>query len=173
MELRCWDSSCWAAHLGSEPGRFDRCRSVLRAAEAGRLRIVTSSLALVEVIKLKSHEKLPPDKEPMIRAYFKQPYIIIRELDRKIAESARDLIWAYNVPPKDAVHVATALHTPGVVQLDTFDTGDLVKLSGKLGDPPLVIGFPPIIEEQLDLLEGEPSPAARSGKDLAQDEGSP
>lgn len=59
------------------------------------------------------------------------------------------------------------------MQLDTFDTGDLVKLSGKLGDPPLVIGFPPIIEEQLDLLEGEPSPAARSGKDLAQDEGSP
>jgi predicted nucleic acid-binding protein len=151
VEVRCWDASCWAAHLGREPGRFDRCRSVLKAGEDGRLKIVTSALALVEVIKLKSREPLPPEKEPTIRAYFKQPYIVIREVDRRVGELARELIWTHHVPQWDAVHVATALVTPGVVQLDTFDEGDLIKHSGKLGDPPLVIGYPPLIPEQLEL----------------------
>ena len=128
---------------------------MLKAAEAGQLRIVTSSLALVEVIKLKSREELPPDKEPMIRAYFKQPYISIRELDRTIGEAARDLIWTYKVPVKDAVHLATALHTPGVVQLDTFDEDDLIKFSGRFGDPPLVIGYPPQLPEQGELFSEE------------------
>lgn len=151
MDLRCWDSSCWAAHLGAEPGRIERTRSVLKAAEAGEVRIVTSALALVEVIKLKSREPLPPDKEPLIRAFFKQPYIVIRDVDRRVGEFARDLIWAHGIPPKDAVHVATALLTPGVIQLDTFDEDDLIKHSGKLGEPPLIIGFPPLIDEQLEL----------------------
>jgi predicted nucleic acid-binding protein len=153
VELRCWDSSCWSAYLGREVGRFERTRSVIKAAEAGKLRVATSALALVEVIKLKSREPLSPEKEPMIRAFFKQPYIVIREVDRRVGELARDLIWTRNIPVKDAIHVATALLTPGVVQLDTFDEGDLVKHSGKLGDPPLVIGFPPLVEEQLEMPE--------------------
>jgi hypothetical protein len=41
------------------------------------------------------------------------------------------------------------------VQLDTFDEGDLIKLSRKLGEPPLVTGPPPLIEEQLELT-GDP-----------------
>jgi predicted nucleic acid-binding protein len=129
----------------------DRTRSVINAAESGDLRIVTSALALIEVIKLKSREPLPPEKEPTIRAFFKQPYIIIREVDRRVGELARDLIWTHRIPVKDAVHVATALLTEGVVQLDTFDEDDLIKHSRKLGEPPLVIGFPPLIPEQLEL----------------------
>lgn len=70
-----------------------------------------------------------------------------------LRRAARDLIWTYDVPPKDAVHLATALHTEGVVQLDTFDADDPIRLSGKLGEPPLVIGEPPLLQEQLDLLE--------------------
>jgi predicted nucleic acid-binding protein len=151
VDLRCWDSSCWSAHLGREPGRVDRTRSVINAAESGDLRIVTSALALIEVIKLKSREPLPPEKEPTIRAFFKQPYIIIREVDRRVGELARDLIWTHRIPVKDAVHVATALLTEGVVQLDIFDEDDLIKHSRKLGEPPLVIGFPPLIPEQLEL----------------------
>lgn len=151
MDLRCWDSACWAAHIGREQGRFDRVNSVLKAAAEGKLKIVTSSLALVEVIKIKGEAKFGPQTEPTIRGYFKHPYIIIRELDRTIGEAARDLIWTHNVPPRDAVHLATALHTRGVVQLDTFDQGDLIKLSGKIGTPPMPIGWPPLLEEQLDF----------------------
>jgi hypothetical protein len=43
----------------------------------------------------------------------------------------------------------------------------------KLGNPPLVIAFPPIIEEQLELLDGAPRAAAPSGTDLEQSDISP
>lgn len=151
MELRYWDSGCWCSELAREPGRFERTRSVLKAAEAGDVKIVTSAIALIEVIKLKSRQPLPPDAEPLIRGYFKHPYIVIRNVDRKIGEYARDLIWSVGAQPKDAIHLATALLTPDVVQLDTFDEADLVKLSGQLGDPPLRIGFPPLLATQISM----------------------
>jgi predicted nucleic acid-binding protein len=153
MELRYWDAGCWCAELGKEAGRYERTRSVLKAAAEGEFKIVTSALSLIEVIKQKSREPLAPDVEPKIRGYFKQPYISIRNVDRKIGEYARELIWAHGVQPKDSIHLATALLTPGVVQLDTFDEADLVKLSGQLGNPPLPIGFPPLVPRQMDLDE--------------------
>lgn len=151
MDLRYWDAGCWCAELGKEAGRYERTRSVLKAAEGGRLRIVTSAISLIEVIKLKGGQPLTPDVEPKIRGFFKQPYIIVRNVDRKIGEYARELIWNHGVQPKDAIHLATALLTQGIVQLDTFDEADLVKLSGKLGTPPLAIGFPPLMAEQLEI----------------------
>ncbi len=66
----------------------------------------------------------------------------MREVDRFIAEDARQLVWDKNVKPKDAIHLATALRQDVVLdQFDTFDHG-LIKLSRALGDPPLVIGYP-------------------------------
>ena len=55
-----------------------------------------------------------------------------------------------HVDPKDADHLATALLVI-VDQLDTFDEG-LIRFTGKLGQPPLVIGYPNV-PEQLELLE--------------------
>jgi predicted nucleic acid-binding protein len=52
--------------------------------------------------------------------------------------------WNHKVKPKDAIHVATALDA-GVGQFDTFD-GDLIALSGQIGNPPLVIGRPNLPE---------------------------
>jgi predicted nucleic acid-binding protein len=153
MDLRYWDAGCWCAELGKEAGRYERTRSVLKAAELGQVKIVTSALSLIEVIKLKGGAPLTPDVEPKIRGFFKQPYIVIRNVDRSVGEYARDLIWSHGVQPKDSIHLATALLTPGIVQLDTFDEADLVKLSGQLGTPPLAIGFPPLMQEQLELKE--------------------
>ena len=148
--LRYWDANCFLGWLAADAGRVDRLRPVIKACEAGELRLVTASLTLVEVIKLKSKTPLPQDKEPIIRAFFKHEWLKIRQLDRKTAEFARDLIWRHNVDPKDAVHLATALLVR-VDQLDTFDEG-LIRFTGKLGQPPLVIGYPNV-PEQLELLE--------------------
>jgi hypothetical protein len=47
-------------------------------------------------------------------------------------------MWQYEaLKPKDATHVATATLAE-VDVLDTFDNG-LLKLSGQIGDPPLII----------------------------------
>ena len=77
-----------------------------------------------------------------VEAFFRRSWIVVREVDRFIAEDARELVWNKNVKPKDAIHLATALRQD--VELDQFDTfdKDLIKLSGALGDPPLTIGRP-------------------------------
>lgn len=124
---------------------MDECRGVIVAAEEGRARIVTSSLTLVEVIKLKKHPPLARDREHMISEFFLHDYIVVRQLDRFLAEQARRLVWYEGIDPKDAVHVATALRAK-VEQLDTFDKG-LIKKAGTLGDPPLAIGHPNIAEQ--------------------------
>jgi hypothetical protein len=52
---------------------------------------------------------------------------------------------------KDSIHVVTAIDAQ-VDQFDTFD-GPLIRLSGQIGNPPLVIGPPNIPESLFDQLE--------------------
>ena len=73
-------------------------------------------------------------------------------------------MWDHSVKPKDAVHVATALHQDvPIEQLDTFDE-PLMNLSGKLGSPPLKIGLPnlppklPFYEDGDESEEDESDP---------------
>lgn len=87
--------------------------------------------------------------EEKIRGGFKQEWIITRFLDRSVAEIARELIWDSNLHPKDSAQVATALKSK-VELLDTFDN-ELIKLSGQIGDPPLIIQRPHIPNQQLSL----------------------
>jgi predicted nucleic acid-binding protein len=123
---------------------------VIRAAEAGEVLIVTSSLTIAEVVKLKRATPIPRESAELVRAFFRRSYIIIRELDRFLAERAQEVVWDYGVEPKDAVHVATALATE-VVQLDTFDAR-LIAKSGTIGSPPLRIGRP-FVPEQLAAFD--------------------
>ncbi|SRR6266851_587433 len=155
---RYWDANAFLGWLAVEPDKVDRCRGVIRAAEARQLRIVTSSLTLVEVIKLKGGKPVGKESEPKITAFFEQPYVVVRQLDRRTAEFARRLIWDHNVGYKDAVHLATAL----VAKVRNFDTWDaaLVNLSGKLGEPPMTIGYPDVPEQMsIDDVATEPSPS--------------
>ena len=104
--------------------------------------LVTSALTITEVLWPKGHKKVAAQHAKKIEDFFRHSWIIVRELDRFIAEDARELVWNKNVKPKDAIHLATALRQD--VQLDQFDTfdEDLIKLSGSLGDPPMTIGRP-------------------------------
>ena len=79
-------------------------------------------------------------KEDTIRDFFQQEYIRLANVDRAIAESARDLVWAHSVRPPDCIHLATAIRHRADA-LDSFDT-DVLALDGQLGDPPLRITRP-------------------------------
>jgi len=149
---RYWDSSVFIAWLAEETvdGRVDKCRPVIKAAEAGQVIIVTSSLTLVEVIRLKGKPAFDPAKEDMIQRFFMQEYIVVRQLDRHLGEVARSLIWKHGFWPKDSVHVATALEARAD-QLDTFDD-ELCRKSRMIGEPPLVIAAPDL-PEQLEFDE--------------------
>ena len=142
MDYRYWDSVTFLGWLGEEEDKVPHCRPVLEAAEGGTVVLVTSALTIVEVLWPKGHKKVAAQHAHKIEAFFRHSWIIVRELDRFIAEDARALVWNKNVKPQDAIHLATALRQD--VQLDQFDTfdGDLIKLSGSLGEPPLTIGRP-------------------------------
>jgi len=142
MDYRYWDSVTFLGWLSAEPDKAPDCKPILEAAEAGKVVLVTSALTITEVLKLKGHEKIPASQAKKIEAFFRHSWIIVREVDRFVAEDARELVWNKNINPKDAIHVATALRQDVTLdQFDTFDEG-LIKFSGTLGDPPLTIGKP-------------------------------
>lgn len=121
--------------------------------------ILTSALALVEVVWLKPHPKLTPDKEQKIRDFFKHSWVSVIDVDPKTAEYARQLVWNHNIRPKDAIYVATAVLRKANC-LDTFDN-DLIACSGRVGNPPLLIGRPHMpeqIEMELIVSSGEEPP---------------
>jgi predicted nucleic acid-binding protein len=149
--LRYWDTNCFLGVLNREPDKIGTCRAVLREAAGGSLQIVTSALTLTEVLWPKGEAKISKDSAERIHHFFRHEWIIVRDLDRKLAEQAREIVWDHSVKPKDSIHVATAIDAK-VDQFDTFD-GPLIALSRKIGDPPLVIGKPNVPETLFDQLE--------------------
>jgi len=140
LDKRYWDSDAFLGYLKEEPDKQPACESVLQAAEDGKILIVTSALTLAEVLYVKGHPKLPPTKRTIIEQFFKQPYINVQNVTRKISEEARDIVWDNNVRPKDAIHVATALSCE-VSVLNTFDE-QLLKKTNTIGNPVLRIEKP-------------------------------
>lgn len=139
---RYWDSAVFLGWFKNEPDKWSKCKGVIKKAEDGEIIMVTSALTLTEVIKLKNHAPLPEKDETLIRRFFEQDFIAVRVVDRIIAEEARRLVWRCGVQPKDAIHLATALKLKMNI-FDSFD-GELIKLSGKFGDPLLRICEPDI-----------------------------
>lgn len=141
MTRRYWDTNCFLGVLKKEPDKESACQAVIREAEAGKLQIVTSALAITEVLWPKGRVlELPPDQAEEVQSFFEHEWIAVVTVDRLIAERARDLVWNHKVRPQDAIHVATALDS-NVEQFDTYD-GDLISLSGKIGNPALIVGNP-------------------------------
>jgi predicted nucleic acid-binding protein len=151
-EKHYWDACTFLGLLKNESDKVTECISVLKAAQDGHVIIVTSALTFIEVVKLKKGQpKLPKESEEKIRDFFRHEWIYIYDVNRKIGELARELMWQYEaLKPKDSIHVATAV-TAKVDVLDTFDDY-LIKLSDKIGDPPLVIKRP-FFQVQLDLFD--------------------
>lgn len=139
--IHCWDSGVFLAWLLPEPERKELCEPVIRAAESGAIRIVTSAIALTEVIHLKGHPKISEESSGRIKKFFQHEYIVVRNVDRFIAEHARELIWRHGLKPKDSIHAATAAKF-SVDYLDTFDVADFSKLKGVAGFESVKIGEP-------------------------------
>lgn len=139
-ELIYWDSCTFLAWLQEDPGQVDLARGTLERAQAGEVGLITSTLTLTEVLWMKGAPKLPEEKAVKLRQFFRRSYIRLHNVTRGVAEGAQDLVWNHSIKPKDAIHVATALEL-GVPTLETFDD-DLLKKTGLIGDPALVIRKP-------------------------------
>src|SRR5437667_6267312 len=105
-----WDSTVLIALLTGEEGRVDNVEQILEEAESGDVFIITSSFTLVEVIKLKGSTPILVSEQKEITEFFEKDYFRFVDANRKITESARDLIWkSPGLFPKDAVHLASAI----------------------------------------------------------------
>lgn len=153
MQDRYWDTGPFLALLKNEAHRMADVAPIIEAAEAGAVRLVTSGVTLVEVVKLDQKlapVEVPPEDAEKIRRYFLRSYISIRTFDRPTATIARQLIWDHGLQTRDAMHLATAIRWK-LPLLETFDVGDLVSLSGKVGNPAIEIRLPRYdIPEQTD-----------------------
>lgn len=146
---RYWDSWCFIAILNNEP-EGATCEGILADARDGKLELIVSALTLLEVIRRKG-DPLPISREheQKIRDFFENDYIIMRNIDRLIAERGRDLCWSNQIRPRDALHLATALET----ECECLETGDpdLLRYNGMIGTPPIEIRKPRQTG-QMDLL---------------------
>ncbi|MFO1090418.1 MAG: type II toxin-antitoxin system VapC family toxin [Hyphomicrobiales bacterium] len=140
IERIYWDSDAFLGWLNNDPGKADKCGDVLQRAERGDVLIVTSALTLAECLWMRGQAKVPQEKAQFVRRFFRRSNIRVYNVTRRLAEDAQDLVWGNGIKPKDAIHVATALHLK-VDALETFDA-DMIKKSGKVGDPLLKIRQP-------------------------------
>jgi predicted nucleic acid-binding protein len=137
-EIEYWDSSVFCSFFNAhkEKARAKVVRELLDEAQAGALDIVTSTIVLVEVVKLDGERRLPKESEEKISAFFEYPFIHLIEVDRSICEAARKLIWDHPaLSPKDAIHLASAIFYAGKATLNGLFSYDehFTKLNGKLG----------------------------------------
>lgn len=150
LPRRLWCSCTIIKYLAGSPEAAD-CEPITQQAAEGQLEIVVSILAEAEVIRVRAD--VGEVAEALIREFFGRNYVIRAALDVSIAEKARDIVRKYNLKPLDAVHVATALHH-NIPILETFDD-EMIEVSEKEGDPPLVIRRPVYEEIARDVEQGE------------------
>ena len=134
-----WDAAAFLAIFRGEQGHVEHCLPLFREASQPRgARIFTSALTIAECPygqgDYATHEK--------IREFFENPAIVVVNLDRPIAESARDIQnrchseFGVNLSPRDAIHIATALdERVQCARLLTYDAHDLYSLSGRFTRP--------------------------------------
>lgn len=140
IERIYWDSDAFLGWLNNDPGKAAKCGGVIKRAERGEVLIVTSALTLAECLWMRNQPKVPRDKADLVQRFFRRSYIRVYNVTRKLGEAAQVLVWDHGIRPKDAIHVATAIHL-SVDAFETFDR-DLIKKSGAVGDPLMKVREP-------------------------------
>lgn len=164
---RYWDAAPFIAWLKPEPWRKPACEGWLDQAEKGKLTIVTSTVTLMEVVKLDHSDilNLAPETAASIEGFFRNSWISLRTVDAEIGEKARGLMWDHGIRVRDAIHIATALRYK-IPFLDTYDEG-LIKLNDLF--PEITIGQPPQVPQQL-TVDGLMAPEVGEPEDEAEAE---
>lgn len=119
--IQYWDSDVLIHAIQRTPEHIAELEPLISEAESGNIQIVLSTFSLMEIYKdLDGINATSKDDDELIIAFFENPYFIIRDLTQPIALSARQISREFNIQPKDAAHIATALYFD-VPVLFTYD----------------------------------------------------
>lgn len=157
-----WDACLFLSYIEGAKDRVADLRDLLEQAQAGKRRIATSVLSMVEVAFAKGEKDgrtLSPDIEQGIDALWApgSPVKMI-ELHPSLAREARGLIRqaltnGQNLRPPDAIHLASVLE----LNVDEFLTYDTKLL--KMGELVGITIRKPIVEQGSLPLEPPRDPA--------------
>lgn len=148
LQYYYWDACPFCAVFNKESGRVENCRQVLKSAESGEIRIVTSALTVAEVVRVQDMARLPREKEGILHDFFQHEFIIVVSVDWFVSTRARRLIFDYpTLKPMDAIHLATAIKGKAF-EMHTYDKS-LLDLTEKIGVPPMPIRHPSIPQPPL------------------------
>lgn len=97
------------------------CKKLLEKVAFKQINAFTSVLTWDEVIySLKKH--VPIDElMRQSKEFFKFPNLVFLDANFKILKKAEEILFKYNLGPRDAIHVATALNN-GVLQIASDDS---------------------------------------------------
>lgn len=104
------DASVLIAHLNREPGRYQDSLDLLMDAEEGTVDLWAPMLIQVEVSHwAREVEVDDPDLHGRLAAYLESGWLRLVEVDRRMSETARDVIATTGVGTAvEACYVATA-----------------------------------------------------------------
>jgi len=119
IERRYWDSDLILRWLKREPG-WQQLRGTIKAAEDGRVQIVTSTWTLTEVIRINGRELTAADDQKIVD-FFAGEHIHMRAVTARVGHRARRLAFTH-YSQKDAIHMAQAIEA-GCDYFDTLDGG--------------------------------------------------
>ena len=144
---RYWDSCNWISLIAEdEEERAAICQQILNDAAQGGCVVLTSALTLAEVVKGRGQPQLTEPEEQTIIRFFEHSYILVADVTRTVAETARRLVREHRLKPPDAIHLATAL----LANADVFETWNMNDFGHLDGIMPIKIR-PPTWEGNLEL----------------------
>lgn len=161
-----WDSSVFCSYLNEEDGRAGVVEDLLKEAHAGRIEIVTSTFALVEVLRLKGSLPIAESDEQELQTFFEYPFIKFVMADRDVCERSRYYVWKHGLKSKDALHLATAekaAKKSPIHELFSWDD-DFLKLDGKTP-----VNFPLTKPYMNQLMIRFPEDAVADEGEMSQD----
>lgn len=152
-EIIYFDSCVFLTWLKGED-EADTVAALFDDASKGKVKILTSTLAIAEVLNIQGFQfPIPKERREEVRALFLNEWIITKGVNRRLAEISQDLVWEYGIKPKDGIHVATAL-VYKVPVLYSYDKNLTNKknLMTNIGNIQIIEPLPPL---QRDLFNGK------------------
>jgi predicted nucleic acid-binding protein len=103
-----WDSNVVIDCLEKEKSaRYEWVKPILLDAEADKVAIVISSIAIAETTRIDGRDMHIENK--VVQDFFDEPYIDLHAAHRAIALIAREIRTHYDVDGADSIHLATAV----------------------------------------------------------------